>query len=368
MSVQAISFLGDVGFIGTHNSGSGVYVRSSAAADDDSWYLFGRATSGSAADSATLAVASNEGKIEALSSTAWSDLYLATHRSSATTEVNLTGEAEIRSNNGTASSGSAVVLAQPGNGDTFIIGLGGGFTKTFTWTTGDPNSNGQIHSSGYGTTYNANHLCAAINDTVSGLSTLYGYGGDNTEGGVFTNTDGVNPFITATVSGSTVTLIDKIACSRSLGFVTTSSDATKVSVNTIRGGVDGDLIATIPAGSASASSTVISGIDLDSENQTTSTLPPGIAGPSNVIRTRGRFAIDIRLASVPNGALALKVELSNDGSNFFDAPTTTIANLNANQTQRLVADDLMSEFMRLNVTSNAATNANPALIKVISQS
>ena len=87
-----------------------------------------------------------------------------------------------------------------------------------------------------------------------------------------------------------------------------------------------------------------------------------------MIRTRGRFAIDIRLASVPNGALALKVELSNDGSNFFDAPTTTIANLNANQTQRLVADDLMSEFMRLNVTSNAATNANPALIKVISQS
>ena len=70
MSVHTVSFLGDVSFVGTHNSGSGVYVRSSAAADDDSWYLFGRATSDSAAASATLSVGSNQRKIEALSSTA----------------------------------------------------------------------------------------------------------------------------------------------------------------------------------------------------------------------------------------------------------------------------------------------------------
>ncbi len=368
MSVHTVSFLGDVSFVGTHNSGSGVYVRSSAAADDDSWYLFGRATSDSAAASATLAVGSNEGKIEALSSTAWSDLYLASHRSSATTENNLTGRAEVRSNNGTAATGTVVILDQPGNGDTFVLGLGGGFTKTFTWTTGDPNSNGEVHSSGYGTTYTANHLCAAINDTVSGLSTLYGYGGDNTEGGVYTNTDGANPYLTATVSGSTITLTDKIACSRSLGFVTTASDETKVSVSPIRGGVDGTLVAEISAGNASASSTIISGVNLDAEDQTTSTLPPGIAGPSNVIQTRGRFAVDIRLASAPDDALALKIQLSNDGTNFFDAPTTTISNLNSDQTQHLVGDDLFSEFMRLNITSNASDVANPALIKVISQS
>ena len=251
-----------------------------------------------------------------------------------------------------------VILDQPG-ANTLEIGLTG-FTKTFTWTTGTPSSNGQVKS--VADTGNcAINLASAINDTAIGGT----YAAEGTD---WTNTDGANPYVTATVSGSTVTVTDKIAGSRQLSWVTTASDSDKVSVSPIRGGVDGDLIATIPAGSASASSTVISGVDLDSEDQTTSTLPPGIAGPSNVIRTSGRFVIDIRLASAPNDALALKVELSNAGTNLYDAPTTTIANLNANQTQRLVADDLMSEFMRLNVTSNAATNANPALIKVISQS
>ena len=359
MSVHTVSFLGDVSMIGTHNSGSGVYVRSSAAADDDSWYLFGRATSDSSAASATLAVGSNEGKIEALSSTAWSDLYLASHRSSATTENNLTGQAEVRSNNGTAATGTITILSQPADGDTLEIGLTG-FTKIFTWETGTPSTNGQVKS--VSDTGNcAINLASAINDAAIGGS----YAAEGTD---WTNTDGANPYLTATVSGSTVTVTDKIACSRQLSFVTTASDSDKVSVSPIRGGVDGTLVAEIAAGNASASSTIISGVDLDAENQTTSTLPPGIAGPSNVIQTRGRFAVDIRLASAPDAALALKVELSNDGENFFDAPTTTIANLNSDQTQHLVGDDLFSEFMRLNVTSNASTVANPALIKVISQS
>tara|TARA_R100001129_G_scaffold183913_3_gene167461 strand:- start:859 stop:1938 length:1080 start_codon:yes stop_codon:yes gene_type:complete len=359
MSVHTVSFLGDVSMIGTHNSGSGVYVRSSAAADDDSWYLFGRASSDSSAASATLAVGSNEGKIEALSSTAWSDLYLASHRSSATTENNLTGQAEVRSNNGTAATGTITILSQPADGDTLEIGLTG-FTKTFTWETGTPSTNGQVKS--VSDTGNcAINLASAINDAAIGGS----YASEGTD---WTNTDGANPYLTATVSGSTITLSDKIACSRQLSFVTTASDSDKVSVSPIRGGVDGTLVAEIAAGNASASSTIISGVDLDAENQTTSTLPPGIAGPSNVIQTRGRFAVDIRLASAPDAALALKVELSNDGENFFDAPTSTVENLNSNQTQRLVADDLFSEFMRLNVTSNASTVANPALIKVISQS
>lgn len=359
MSVHTVSFLGDVSMIGTHNSGSGVYVRSSAAADDDSWYLFGRATSDSSAASATLAIGSNEGKIEALSSTAWSDLYLASHRSSATTENNLTGQAEVRSNNGTAATGTITILSQPADGDTLEIGLTG-FSKTFTWETGTPSTNGQVKS--VSDTGNcAINLASAINDAAIGGS----YAAEGTD---WTNTDGANPYLTATVSGSTVTVTDKIACSRQLSWVTTASDATKVSVSPIRGGVDGTLVAEIAAGNASASSTIISGVDLDAENQTTSTLPPGIAGPSNVIQTRGRFAVDIRLASAPDAALALKIELSNDGENFFDAPTTTIANLNSDQTQHLVGDDLFSEFMRLNVTSNASTVANPALIKVISQS
>ena len=358
MSVHTVSFLGDVSFVGTHNSGSGVYVRSSAAADDDSWYLFGRATSDSAAASATLAVGSNEGKIEALSSTAWSDLYLASHRSSATTENNLTGRAEVRSNNGTAATGTIVILSQPGS-DTLEVGLNG-FTKTFSWTTGTPSSNGQVKS--VSDTGNcAINLASAINDAAIGGT----YAAEGTD---WTNTDGANPYLTATVSGSTITLTDKIACSRSLGFVTTASDETKVSVSPIRGGVDGTLVAEISAGNASASSTIISGVNLDAEDQTTSTLPPGIAGPSNVIQTRGRFAVDIRLASAPDDALALKIQLSNDGTNFFDAPTTTISNLNSDQTQHLVADDLFSEFMRVFITSNASTVANPALIKVISQS
>ena len=251
-----------------------------------------------------------------------------------------------------------MILSQPGS-DTLEVGLNG-FTKTFSWTTGTPSSNGQVKS--VSDTGNcAINLASAINDAAIGGT----YAAEGTD---WTNTDGANPYLTATVSGSTITLTDKIACSRSLGFVTTASDSDKVSVSPIRGGVDGTLVAEISAGNASASSTLSSGVNLDAEDQTTSTLPPGIAGPSNVIQTRGRFAVDIRLASAPDDALALKIQLSNDGTNFFDAPTTTISNLNSDQTQHLVADDLFSEFMRVFITSNASTVANPALIKVISQS
>ena len=71
------------------------------------------------------------------------------------------------------------------------------------------------------------------------------------------NSDGANPYLTATVSGTTITLTDKIKTARQFAWVLTPYDANKFAICNIRGGIDGTLIGSISAGlkSASTSST-----------------------------------------------------------------------------------------------------------------
>ena len=359
MPVHTTRFTGDTYFTNTHTAGQKVYCRSTNATDDDGTInLYGRATSGGTADYVQLNPGSNEGKIEQLSTAAWSHLYLAKW------DTALTGVGSVFSNDGTAASGTITILSQPGNGETLTIGLAGS-QKIFTWTTGDPNSDGQIHTAGYGNNYNANHLCAAINDTVSGLSTLYGYGGDNTEGGVYTNTDGANPYLTATVSGATVTVTDKIACARQLAWVTTASDASKVSVSAIRGGIDGTKLVDIPATSTSASTSSISGVDLDSEDLATTNASGLLTGASDAMAVRGRFVVDVR-SQDPGANVVAKIQMSNDNTNWRDA-VSTITDLDDNQNQIISGTDLHGEYARLNFTTWDVTAAKAYNIKFISQ-
>ncbi len=78
MPVHTVKFTGDTAFTGTHTSGNKIYCRSTdATSDDGTINLYGRATSGSAADYVQLNPGTNEGKIEQLSSANWSHLYLA---------------------------------------------------------------------------------------------------------------------------------------------------------------------------------------------------------------------------------------------------------------------------------------------------
>ena len=161
MPVFTTRFTGDTYFTNTHTAGEKIYCRSTnAAADDGTINLYGRKTSDATADYVQLNPGSNEGKIEQLSTTAWSHLYLAKW------DTALTGVGSVFSNDGTAATGTITVLSQPADGDTLIIGLTG-FTKTFTWETGDTDANGKVKSVASAATC-ASNLAMAINDSTSG--------------------------------------------------------------------------------------------------------------------------------------------------------------------------------------------------------
>ena len=356
MPVHTTRFTGDTYFTNSHTSGQKIYCRSTNATDDDGTInLYGRATSGGTADYVQLNPGSNEGKIEQLSSAAWSHLYLAKW------DTALTGVGAVFSNDGTAATGTITILSQPADGDTLIIGLTG-FTKTFTWETGNTDANGKVKSVASASTC-ASNLAMAINDSASGISG--GYGTEGTGDNAWNNTDGANPYLTATVSGATVTVTDKIACARQLAWVTTASDASKVSVSAIRGGIDGTKWVDLPATSTSASTSSISGVDLDSEDLATTNASGLLTGASDSMAVRGKFVVDIHCQD-PDASVTPKIQMSNDNTNWRDA-TSTIADLNATQTQRIAGDDLFAEYARINFTAWAVTAAKAYNIKIISQ-
>ena len=350
MAVHTVKFTGTP-FSGVHVEGKKLYCRSSAAADAGTINIYGRATSGSTAAYEQLNPPSSGGKIEQLSSAAWDNLYLAKWDSA------LAGVGSVFSNNGTAATGTITILSQPADGDTFVIGLTG-FTKTFTWETGTPSSNGQVKSVASATTCAAN-LASAINDASTGSPT-------GSEGTGWTNTDGANSYLTATVSGATVTVTDRISCARSLAWVTTTSDASKVAISSIRGGIDGTKIVDIPAASTTASTSASSGIDLDSEDLATTNASGLLTGASDSMAVRGRFVVDIRCQD-PGASVAAKIQTSNDNTNWRDA-VSTITDLDTDQDQIISGTDLFAEYARLNFTTWSATAAKAYNIKFIAQS
>jgi len=355
MPVFTTRFTGDTYFTNTHTAGEKIYCRSTnAAADDGTINLYGRKTSDATADYVQLNPGSNEGKIEQLSTTAWSHLYLAKW------DTALTGVGSIFSNDGTATTGTITVLSQPADGDTLIIGLTG-FTKTFTWETSNTDANGKVKSVASASTCAAN-LASAINNSSTGSPT----GGSGTGGSNgWYNTDGANPYLTATVSGSTVTVTDKIACARQLAWVTTASDASKVSVSAIRGGIDGTKLVDIAAASTSASTSSISGVDLDSEDLATTNASGLLTGASDAMLVRGRFVVDIRCTD-PGASVAPKIQTSNDNTNWRDV-VSTITDLDTDQDQIISGTDCHGEYARLYISTWSVTAAKSYNIKFISQ-
>ena len=363
MPVNYVNFVGETSFDGaSFVADNKVYLRSSAAADDEDFVIAGLKNSDSSAVSETLTSATNGGKIERLSTDSLKEFHYFSNRYLGA-ETALNGTVQVRLNNGTAATGSITVLSQPADGSTLTIGLSG-FTKVFTFRTSTVSANGDIYSDS-DLTKTASNIASAINDSSTGTPTA---GESPGSGGTYGwyNSDGANPYLTATVSGSTVNLSDKINGNRSLSWVVTPYTASDFAICSIRGGIDGTLIGSISAGLKSASTSTTEGITLQSEAQTAKTLPGGFTGTSIGIATRGKFVVDIRTGT-PNGAVNATIQVSNDNVNFRNVPTTTITNLASDQDQQLVGDDLFAEYARLNITSNAATSGTVANIAFISQ-
>ena len=349
MAVHTVKFTGTP-FSGVHVEGKKLYARSSAAADAGTINIYGRATSGSTAAYEQLHPPSSGGKIEQLSSATWDNLYLAKWDSA------LAGVGSIFSNDGTAATGTITILSQPADGDTFVLGLTG-FTKTFTWETSTIDTNGQVKSVASATTCAAN-LASAINDSQHA-------GASGAEGTGWDNDDDANPYLVASASGATVTVTDRISGKRSLAWVTTTSDASKVAISAIRGGIDGTKIVDIPAASTTASTSASSGIDLDSEDLATTNASGLLTGASDSVATRGRFVLDIHCQD-PGAEVSSKIQLSNDNTNWRDA-TSTIADLNTTQTQKITGNDLFAPYARVNFTAWVVTAAKAYNFKIITQ-
>ena len=351
MPVYPVKFSGDAAFTGTHASGFKIYARSTNAADDDGTItLYGRATSGSTADYVQLNPGTNEGKIEQLSSATWSDIYLAKW------DTALTGTGSIFSNDGTEATGSCKITTNPADTETFTIGLTG-FTTVYTFKT-TVSAPGHVKIGGT-TAATADNLASAINDTSTGTT--------SPSDGTDWNSSAAHTQISATSSGGTVSVVDLIRCSRQLAWVSTPSDAADFHVSLIRGGVDGTKIVDIPAASTSASTSATSGVDLDSEDLSTTNASGLLTGASDAIATRGRFVVDIRCDD-PAASVTPKIQMSNDNTNWRDA-VSTITDLNSGgaQDQIISGTDLFGEYARINFTAWAVTAAKSYNIKIITQ-
>ena len=352
MAIHYAKYTGDVAFLTDHVAGNKIYCRSTNAGDAGTINLYGRATSGSTADAVQLNPDASKGQLEILTSANWDNLYLVQW------DTALTGVGSVFSNNGTAATGTFRILSQPADGDTFQLGLAGN-TKTFTWETGTIDTNGHVKSVANTTTCAAN-LASAINDSEhSGAS-----GAEDTG---WKNTDGANPYLTATASGPTVTVTDKINCARQLAWVSTASNTANVSVAAIRGGIDGTKIVDIGSGNTGASTSLTSGLDLDEAALTTTNIKSLITGASDAIPVRGKFNVDIKFSGSPNGTLPAKIELSPDGTNWRDA-VSTIADIDGDHDQIISGDDLFAQFARLNITANSNTTALSARVIFYAQS
>jgi len=349
MPVHTTRFTGDTYFTNTHTAGQKIYCRSTDAANDDGTInLYGRATSGATADYVQLNPGSNEGKIEQLSSAAWSHLYLAKW------DTALTGVGSVFSNDGVAAQGSVKIVTNPADSENIQIGLTG-FLSTYTFKS-SVSSPGQVKIGG-STAATADNLASAINDAQTGTT--------NPTDGTDWNSSAAHTQISATSDSGTVLFQDRVNCERQLAWVITPSDSGDFHTSAIRGGIDGTKLVDIPATSTSASTSSISGVDLDSEDLATTNASGLLTGASDSMAVRGRFVVDIRCQD-PGASVAAKIQTSNDNTNWRDA-VSTITDLDTDQDQIISGTDCFGEWARLYISTWSVTAAKAYNIKFISQ-
>ena len=340
MAVQNISFVGDSFFSGTHVAGNEIYMRSTSATDAGTVSFYGVNTSGPTLDSSTATLTSSQGTVEALSGEVWDSIALIVASAARV------GTTTVYSNSGTAATGDLHFHGAPADGDTLEIGVGT-FTDTITFKTTVVGA-GQVK---VGTAVQmADRVASYLMDTSVGTSTPV----DGTDW----NAAAANAHVSATApdGAGSVVLTDLIKCERALAWVTTATlaTATDISISAISGGIDGTLIGTIPIAGVSLSVSASDGVNLSTPDS--DTLPPSFIGTSNAVPTRGRFAYHVKYGTAASiSSLTSKLQISPDNSAWYDAPTTTIADLSSDPDQIFNGTDLFAEYARLVILVNANT-------------
>lgn len=303
-----------------------VYFRSSNAADTANLSVTGLVSAVSTTETNALT-----GKREVKTADVFTSISAA---------VLSTGEAGAVSvfNLGTAADGRIVVSTNPANNDTIQIGLVG-FTQVYTFKTTLTGSANEVL------------IGATVADTAINLNAAILAGGG---GGTLYGTGTVaNAYVSSTFIGSVVTITDKIACRRLLGWTVSQTVGTTFSIAAPTGGVDGTLVATLAAGVTQ----VFRAISFDSEGLAVATLPGKTTPTTAPLNLFGRdCCLRFKCANV-SSAIALKYQTSTDGVNWSDG-ATSITSLDDNSVATplfVVPAERNIEKIRLVFTGNTNT-------------
>lgn len=340
VATTAFKFQGDSRFARSHTAGNAVYLRSNAAADDGAAVVYGVETTSSDLEAVSLTTETSGGLIERATSSV--DFDSITHVALPASHA---GTFKIYSDDGTAATGDIRIDTNPSDGDTVTIGLTG-FTQAYTFK----NTPASAYDVDIGATAadTADNLAYAINDSGGVEGTDYGSGTD------------ANPYVSASSATGTVTLTDRITCSRSLAWSITES-STNTTIRLPSGGADGTLLATVATGTDAVSNA--SGLLFDDPAATTDTFPATLTGASSSIQVRGPCTIWLKVGTIPGGDVALKFQTSHDDTNWRDGDDS-ISNFGTDADQKIEISEHV-EYIRLNVTSNTLTGGTPVDARVV---
>ena len=308
-------------------SATAVYARSTDAGDAMSLDIFGTISASPGSSSVTLA-----GKVEVEASDSFTALTHAVLASAATGTV--TGYAA-----GTAGDGDITALVNPADGDTLTIGLVG-FTQAYRFK--------NTLASAYDV-----KIGATASDTMANLKAALN--ADGTPGTEYYAGTLANPYLSATVATTVVTVTDRIPCNRQLGWSFTES-ASNFALRVPDCGVDGLLLFSF------SPSAVLLGDQLtfSSEDHSTVTLPALMVAVSNYVQTNG-VAPMLRLWC--DQSIDYKVQSSTDLINWTDTSEGTVTLSASSLTYINLAE--RADFIRFVIVTNANVTDSIADFRVI---
>jgi hypothetical protein len=197
---------------------------------------------------------------------------------------------------------------------------------------------------------------ATAADTATNLSKAINDSG--TEGTHYGTGTAPNPYLTATVNNTILTVTDRIACSRSLGW-DFSQTGTALSLGEPTGGLNGTTVATLATGVTSKTAA----FSLEDESLALALLPPLTDWYSDWVKVSGKpFTIYLDAANVTT-AIAASYETTTDpNKTVVRAGKVAISDLD-NNLQAITATET-AEWVRLHLT-NANTTASSVNAKVV---
>lgn len=234
---------------------------------------------------------------------------------------------------GTKGEGRIIFTENPVDGDTVSLGLAG-FAQTYTFKDTLTGAANEVK------------IGAAASDTAANLDKAINDSG--TEGTHYGTGTAANAFLSSTVSGTILTVTDRLACDRQLDWSFTQS-GTALSLSTPIGGVDGALLVTVTAGDTARTGA----ISLDDEALVLGAVPPLTTFVSDWLRTGGKNCTLYLAAGSVASPLSVSYEIATD-TGYPVAGATSLTGLDNNR-YAATPEEAGIEYIRLSVTNpNAA--------------